>query len=118
LRTLNVRNTTAVDLNAILYKARLDVATLYDMSSGSLAKGVVRRAGSERAQYHRDVASKIRASVLDLFWDADRLGFYDFNLTSHSRNTQLTAAHWYPLWAGIMMRSSGMRRLRLGLIPV
>ncbi|PVF98538.1 trehalase-domain-containing protein [Serendipita vermifera] len=102
LRTLNVRNTTAVDLNAILYKARLDLATLYDLSAGSLAKGVVRRQGSEKAQYHRDIAGKIRESVLDLFWDKDRLGFYDFNLTSNARNEQFTAAHWYPLWAGII----------------
>jgi len=37
-----------------------------------------------------------------LFWDAGRLAFYDFNLTSNARNTQLTAAHWYPLWANII----------------
>jgi alpha,alpha-trehalase len=37
-----------------------------------------------------------------LFWDAERLGFYDFNLTANARSAQLTAAHWYPLWANII----------------
>lgn len=37
-----------------------------------------------------------------MFWDANRLAFYDFNLTANARNTQFTAAHWYPLWANII----------------
>lgn len=102
LRTLNVRNTTAVDLNSILYKAHIDLATLYDMSAGSLAKRVLRRAPSDSAAHHRSVAATLRTAILDLFWDADRLAFYDFNRTSNARNQHLTAAHWYPLWAGII----------------
>jgi len=102
LRTLNVRNTTAVDLNSILYKAHIDLATLYDMSAGSLAKRVLRRAPSDSASHHRAVASTLHTAIMDLFWDSGRLAFYDFNRTSNARNQQLTAAHWYPLWAGII----------------
>jgi alpha,alpha-trehalase len=102
LRTLNVRNTTAVDLNAILYKAHIDLATLYTMSSQSLAKRVLRRADSDQASYHLNAAATLKTAILDLFWDPNRLAFYDFNTTSNARNEQLTAAHWYPLWAGII----------------
>ncbi|KIM20124.1 glycoside hydrolase family 37 protein [Serendipita vermifera MAFF 305830] len=102
LRTLNVRNTTAVDLNAILYKAHIDLAKLYTFSAKSLARRVLKRADEEKASYHRDQAAMLKTAILDLFWDKDRLGFYDFNTTSNARNEQLTAAHWYPLWAGII----------------
>lgn len=102
LRTLNVRNTTAVDLNAILYKAHIDLATLYTMSSQSMAKRVIRRSDSDRASFHRGAAATLKGAILDLFWDPNRLAFYDFNTTSSARNEQLTAAHWYPLWAGII----------------
>jgi alpha,alpha-trehalase len=102
LRTLNVRNTTAIDLNAILYKAHIDLATLYTMSSQSMAKRVLRRIDSDRASFHRSAAATLKTAILDLFWDPNRLAFYDFNTTSSARNQQLTAAHWYPLWAGII----------------
>ena len=83
-------------------RSRLDLADLYDLSAGNLAKRVRRRAPSDRAAHHRDVAATLKAGILDLFWDPERLAFYDFNLTANARNDQLTAAHWYPLWANII----------------
>jgi len=47
-------------------------------------------------------AANIRAGILDLLWDSSKLAFYDFNLTSNSRNSILSAATFYPLWAGII----------------
>lgn len=35
-------------------------------------------------------------------WDSSKLAFYDFNLTSNSRNTIFTAATFYPVWNGII----------------
>jgi alpha,alpha-trehalase len=99
---MNIRNTTAVDLNAILYKARIDLAHLYDKSAAKFAKKVKARQESDQAAFHRQQAETLRTAILDLFWDQERLGFYDFNTTSGGRNEQLTAAHWYPLWAGII----------------
>ena len=83
-------------------QSRIDLANLYDLSAGNLAKRVRRQAPSDRAAYHREVAATLKAGILDLFWDEERLAFYDFNLTANARNTQLTAAHWYPLWANII----------------
>jgi len=83
-------------------RGRRDLADLYDLSAGSLAKRVRRRAPSDRAAHHRDVAAALKAGILDLFWDTERLAFYDFNMTANARNAQLTAAHWYPLWANII----------------
>lgn len=84
-----------------LDKARLDLASLYD-SASSLSKRVLKRQSAERASHHREAAAALKAGILDLLWDGNRLGFYDFNLTSNARNTQLTAAHFYPLWAGVI----------------
>ena len=83
-------------------QSRLDLANLYDLSAGNLTKREYRQAPSDRAAYHREVAATLKAGILDLFWDAERLAFYDFNLTSNTRNAQFTAAHWYPLWANII----------------
>ncbi|KAG8810577.1 hypothetical protein FRC17_002869 [Serendipita sp. 399] len=116
LRSLNVRNTTAVDLNALVYKGHVDLAEMYDLRDKSLARRGEDGGGSHKkrqggggsggsgsgASFHRTQAANLKAAILDLFWDEDRLAFYDFNLTSRQRNEQLTAAHWTPLWAGIV----------------
>ncbi|KAG8814422.1 hypothetical protein FRC19_001767 [Serendipita sp. 401] len=111
LRSLNVRNTTAVDLNALVYKGHVDLAEMYDLHSkrkrdgfGSEAQayGIEKRQSGTGASFHRTQAANLKAAILDLFWDENRLAFYDYNVTSGKRNEQLTAAHWTPLWAGII----------------
>lgn len=83
-------------------QARLDLASLYDINGGNLAKRVDDQSPPNRAPYHREVAANLKAGILDLFWDSQRLAFYDFNLTANARNVQFSAAHWYPLWANII----------------
>ena len=51
---------------------------------------------------HRSTADVFRSGVLDLFWDASKLAFYDFNLTANARSTIYSAATFYPLWNGII----------------
>ncbi|EJD37494.1 glycoside hydrolase [Auricularia subglabra TFB-10046 SS5] len=90
LRTLNLRATLPVDLNSILYKARTDLAALYTLVGKK-----------SDAQRHTKAAGALKDAIVDLFWDAERMAFYDFNVTANARSNQLTAAHFYPLWAGI-----------------
>ncbi|KZV96509.1 glycoside hydrolase family 37 protein [Exidia glandulosa HHB12029] len=90
LRTLNVRETIPVDLNSILYKAHVDLADLYEQNNDN-----------DNAGKHKDAAATLKTAIIELFWDKDKLAFYDFNATANARATQLTAAHFYPLWAGI-----------------
>lgn len=61
------------------------------------------KAGStSKATSHRNAASKLRAGILDLFWDSNKLAFYDYNLTSNARNNFYSAANFYPFWVGIV----------------
>lgn len=90
LRTLNVRATIPVDLNSILYKAHVDLADLYSKVNDDA-----------NASKQKDAAATLKTAIIDLFWDASKLAFYDFNATSNARSTQLNAAHFYPMWAGI-----------------
>ncbi|OAX38447.1 glycoside hydrolase family 37 protein [Rhizopogon vinicolor AM-OR11-026] len=90
LRTLNVKNHIPVCLNSILYKARVLLADLYGTSNETAANT------------HRQVAAGIRAGIIDLLWNPDKLAFYDFNLTSNARNDIFTAATFYPVWNGII----------------
>ncbi|KAF7365668.1 Trehalase [Mycena venus] len=90
LRALNVRGTVPVDLNSILYKNRVLMAQLYGKSNASAAAR------------HTAAAAAIKEGVLDLFWNATKLAFYDFNLLTNTRNDVFSAATFYPFWSGIV----------------
>ncbi|TFK40489.1 trehalase [Crucibulum laeve] len=90
LRSLNVRNTIAIDLNSILYHDRVLLAGLYGSSNASAANR------------HTAAAAALRSGIIDLLWDPTKLAFYDFNLASNSRNDVFSAATFYPLWSGII----------------
>jgi alpha,alpha-trehalase len=109
LRSLNVTGHIPVDLNAILCKLLYDVESndltpIPDKSNVILASFYASgsRTNTTAASKYRAVAANIRAGILDLLWDSSKLAFYDFNLTSNSRNSLLSAATFYPLWAGIV----------------
>ncbi|KAI5118081.1 hypothetical protein M0805_009161 [Coniferiporia weirii] len=97
LRTLNVRSTIPICLNSILYKAHVILSQLYS-TPFSVSKNTT---AQELAESHNATAENLRSAILDLFWDPSKLAFYDFNLTSNSRNSIFTAAHFYPMWSGI-----------------
>ena len=90
LRTLNVRNTIAVDLNSLLYRSHLILAGFY--------KGT----NDAAATRHTAAAEALRAGILDLCWDGSKLAFYDYNLGTNKRNDIFSAATFYPLWNGII----------------
>ena len=129
LRTLNVRSVVPVDLNSVLcrphyltrnrftsrHKVALDkyrmlLADLYELRNRSeelkpISHNVVRtthHTDQQRAEYHRSVAGISKSAVLDLFWDPNRVAFYDFNLTSNARGTIFTPATFWPYWDGII----------------
>ncbi|KAJ7366222.1 trehalase [Mycena albidolilacea] len=90
LRRLNVRGTLPVDLNSILYKNRVLMAQLYG------------KANATAAARHTAAAAAIKAGVLDLFWNATKLAFYDFDLVTNTRNDVFSTATFYPFWSGII----------------
>jgi len=62
-----------------------------------------KKAGStSKATSHNNTASKLHAGILDLFWDSNKLAFYDYNLTSNARNSLYSLATFYPFWVGIV----------------
>ncbi|KAG6337380.1 hypothetical protein ID866_1703 [Astraeus odoratus] len=90
LRTYNIKNIIPICLNSILYKAHVLLADLYGESDPTVAAA------------HLQTAGNIRAGILDLMWDAEKLAFYDFNLTSNARNGFFSVATFYPVWNGII----------------
>ncbi|TFY78486.1 hypothetical protein EWM64_g5528 [Hericium alpestre] len=108
LRTLQVRSTIPICLNSILCALPLIwlavhvLISISDRANTLLASLYDLRQNSTAASTHLETALHIRSAVLDLFWDADKLAFYDFNLTSHARNSILSAATFYPYWVGIL----------------
>jgi neutral trehalase len=121
LRTLNVRSTIPVCLNSILCefhvrptleymscliredRAHTNLADFYDQVPSNAAIYQISNGGSgSPASYHRAAASELRLAILDLFWDKNKLAFYDFNVTSNMRSCFFSAATFYPLWNGII----------------
>ncbi|KAH9480690.1 Trehalase [Psilocybe cubensis] len=90
LRSLNVRNTIGVDLNSILYRNHVLLAGLYGSSNQTAASR------------HTAAAASLKTAILDLFWDSDKVAFYDFIRNTNSRSTVFSAAAFYPFWAGIV----------------
>ncbi|KAJ7644707.1 glycoside hydrolase family 37 protein [Roridomyces roridus] len=90
LRSLDVKGIVPVDLNSILYKNRVLMASLYGKTNAS---AVAR---------HTAAAAAIKAGVLDLCWNATKLAFYDFSLTKNARNDVFSTATFYPFWSGLI----------------
>ncbi|KAI0698165.1 glycoside hydrolase family 37 protein [Cytidiella melzeri] len=91
LRSYNIKNHVAVDLNSILYRNHMILASFYDQQQNS-----------SFADNHTTTAENLKAGILDLCWDSSKLAFYDFNVTANGRNSMFTAANFYPVWNGII----------------
>jgi alpha,alpha-trehalase len=57
---------------------------------------------STASSRHSAAAASFREGILDLMWDPTKLAFYDYNLTSNTRNALFSVASFYPLWNGIV----------------
>ncbi|KAH7337166.1 trehalase [Rhizoctonia solani] len=97
LRSLNLRALVPVDLNAILYGAHIQLASLFDRHSKS--KRDLRARAS--ASSYRKKAATLKTAILDLCWNENKLAFYDFNTTSGEQSDVFSAAAFYPYWMGI-----------------
>lgn len=96
-------------LTCLLDNARVLLADLYEMTATQTVKGphgkpttTTNQTALARASFHRNFAADLRAAILDLFWDAKKLAFYDFNLTSNARNDLWSTATFYPYWNNII----------------
>ncbi|EGG03595.1 family 37 glycoside hydrolase [Melampsora larici-populina 98AG31] len=92
LRTLNIVNILPIDLNSIMYKNFIALSELYQREI---------EPSNEKVQYWSGRAKDLKEAIVDLFWDENRLGFYDFNQTSNSRSLIWSPASYAPYWAGI-----------------
>lgn len=107
LRTLNVRAMIPVDLNSLLYGDHVLLADLYDtfMNSTAGTTNSSQSGGSNnmtaKVDSHRLIASELKEAILDLNWDADKLWFYDYNMTASNRSDVYMAGGTFPLWQNI-----------------
>jgi len=118
LRTLNIRQQIPVDLNALLYGDHVLLANLYELhqnasssrnsgnstggrnSTGSSLSGSNSNV-TGKIQSHRMIAKEFEAAILDLFYDKEKLWFYDFNMTANARASTWHPGGLFPLWQNI-----------------
>ncbi|MDE2143433.1 MAG: trehalase, partial [Elusimicrobia bacterium] len=87
-----------VDLNSLLYKTETDIAEIIDRRFGGelrLSDGRL-----EFASDWRDRAAARKKRMNELFWDAKRGMFFDYDYKNKRRSTYVSATTFYPLWAG------------------
>ena len=111
LRSLNTANIVPVDLNSILYANEATLAELYNMTGNISAAATWAGLAANRS----DAMSAI-------LWDEEQWGYFDYNLTSSSRQIYVSAdnnaaesetrdappgqqvfthiAQFYPFWTG------------------
>lgn len=81
LRSLNVRSTIPIDLNAILASNHFKLADLYDRyataATNATANATITNA-TARADLHRQQGDKGKEALLDLMWSSEKKAFYDF----------------------------------------
>src|SRR6185437_10614898 len=82
-----------VDLNSLLYKTETDVADLLDKRFGGALNG-------ESSSRWRARAEARKKRMNELFWDAKRGLFFDYDLKNRRRSGYVSATGLYPLWAG------------------
>ncbi|KAF8877143.1 Six-hairpin glycosidase-like protein [Gymnopilus junonius] len=78
LNSVNVRNTIGIDLNSILYKNHVLMASFYGT------------ANTTSASRHTAAAESLKAAILDLFWDSSK------------QEQFFSVATFYPYWSGII----------------
>jgi alpha,alpha-trehalase len=78
-----------VCLNSILYARELDLEWAFD-----------RLGDSNRARYWEELSEERAAAMRELFWDAEREFFHDFDWKNETRGRNPSLAGFYPLWAG------------------
>jgi alpha,alpha-trehalase len=88
-----------VDLNSLLYKIEMDIATTIKDVFGDtlrLQSGVVERSSgwSQRAERRKE-------SVNRYLWNAHRGMFLDYNVATGSQAAYVSATTFWPLWAGL-----------------
>ena len=83
--------------NGLVDNAQSSLADLYSLSSSSS-----NTTASSLADSHRSEAATLKTAILDLFWDSEKLAFYDYNLTSNTRNAHWSPAAFYPFWNNII----------------
>src|SRR4029077_16815798 len=75
--------------NSILYSRELDLEWAF-----------VRLGDFDRARYWESVAAERAAVMREVFWDAEKEFFLDFDWKVEERSPVPSIAGFYPLWAG------------------
>jgi alpha,alpha-trehalase len=111
LRSLNTANIVPVDLNSILYANEAALSSLHNLTGNSSA-----------AEAWAEIAANRSDAMTAVLWDQEQWGYFDYNLTSSSRQVYIVAdenaaqsetqgapagqqiythvAQFYPYWTG------------------
>lgn len=86
-----------VDLNSLLYKIEIDIASTIDREFGGT---ITRHDGfEEKSARWYDRAKRRKKFINQYLWDDRRGMFFDYDLVKKKRYEYISATTFYPLWA-------------------
>ncbi|KAF8740507.1 Alpha-trehalose glucohydrolase, partial [Rhizoctonia solani] len=110
MRRVQIRRIIPVDLNSILYRCHILIAELYERAVDDESPYAW-----QHKQRHEIAASLLKSAILDLHWNENKTGFYDFELDTHGSKLKgprtgriknfWSGATFTPFWSGIWPES-------------
>ncbi len=87
-----------IDLNAILYAREIDLSQFWQILGDSI-----------RSNYWRHAAINRAETINRLMWDEEEGFYFDFDLSTMTRNPTPSLAGFFPLWAGLASTEQAKR---------
>jgi alpha,alpha-trehalase len=87
-----------VDLNALLYKIEIDIASTIDGEFGGTAR--IGEGEPETSSAWHEAAAKRKELIDRYHWNVDRGMFFDYDYVRGRQTAYVSATTFYPLWAG------------------
>ncbi|HWP82741.1 MAG TPA: trehalase family glycosidase [Bacteroidota bacterium] len=86
-----------VDLNSLLYKFEIDIATILEKEF----RGSLRLAGgrTERSRDWKNLARQRKERMTRFLWNTERGMFFDYDVNLQKQRQYVSATILYPLWA-------------------
>ncbi len=99
-----------VDLNSLLYRMELDIASIIRKLPDKFRSGAAETPSAWEAK-----ASWRKRLMNEYLWDEERGIFFDYNFVKKSRTGYVSATTLYPLWAGLASKQQASRVVKYAL---
>jgi alpha,alpha-trehalase len=105
-------NLTTVDLNSLLYKIEMDIATLLENEFG----GELSLNGRQEKSLEWKRSAQQRKELVNRYcWNEERGMFFDYDIVKGEQTLYESATSFYPMWAGLATEQQAKALIKYAL---